>query len=79
METKFGIQLLHGKCYLCTKPGTANNTRQSIPAFVEFRIFVTSQFYCTQVIATNLLPYQDISRLEGATSSLLKYASKFGL
>jgi len=39
METKFGIQLLHGKCYLCNKPGcsrTANNTRQSLPAFVEF-------------------------------------------
>jgi len=36
METKFGIQLLHGKCYLCTKPGcsrTANNMRQSFPPF----------------------------------------------
>jgi len=36
METKFGIQLLYGKCYLCTEPGcsrTANNMRQSFPPF----------------------------------------------
>jgi len=40
METKLrGIQLPHGKCYFYTEPGcsrTANNTRQSLPAFVEF-------------------------------------------
>jgi len=39
METKFGIQLPHGKCYFYTEPGcsrTANNMKQSLPAFVEF-------------------------------------------
>jgi len=37
METKVSIQLLHGKCYLCTSPvcsRTANNLRRT--AFVEF-------------------------------------------
>ena len=56
METKFGIRLLHGKRYLCTKPGcsrTAKNMWPSLPAFVELINFcVTSQFHCTQAITT---------------------------
>jgi len=39
MESKFGIQFFHNKCYLHTKPEcskTESNMRQSLPAFAEF-------------------------------------------
>jgi len=59
METKFGIQLLQGRCYLCTKPEcsrTANNMRQSLPAFVEFINFsVTSQFHLKYDVTVAIL------------------------
>ena len=79
METKCGNQTLHGKCYLCTKPGcsgAANNGDSELFSMIEF--FCTSQFHCTQATATVLSQDQDRPSLEGATLSLCtcKYASE---
>ena len=80
METKCGNQTLHGKCYLCTKPGcsgAANNATANYSALMELSYFFgTSQFHCTQATATVLSQNQDRPSLEGATLSLCKYASE---
>ena len=77
---QIGIQLLHSKCYSCTKPGcsgTTNSMRQSLTAFVEFNFSVMSQLHCTQAISTILSQHQNNPILEGLCQVLHRYASKF--
>ena len=83
METKFGVQTLHGKCYLRIKPRCSGNfwsSKINETALVKFIGFSgTSQSHCVQASATVLS--QDLVNLslEGATWSFLKFHSKFGL
>ena len=53
MEIKYGIQTVHDKCYLCTKPGYsgAANGHQ------HWRISVRLN-YCMQAIATVLFFFE---------------------
>jgi len=42
METKFGVQTLHGKCYLCIKPQRSDNfwsSKTNETALVKFIVF----------------------------------------
>ena len=83
METKFGVQTLHGKYYLGIKPRCSGNfwsskTKETV--LVKFIGFSgTSQSHCAQASATVLSHDQVNLSLEGATWSFLKYHSKFGL
>jgi len=56
METKFGVQTLHGKYYLCIKPrcsGNFWNSKTNETALVKFIGFSgTSQSHCAQARAT---------------------------
>jgi len=83
METKFGVQTLHGKCYLRIKPQCPGNfwsSKTKETALVKFIGFSgTSQFHCAQASAAVLSQHQVNLSLEGATWSFLKYHSKFGL
>ena len=77
METKSGIQILSGKCYLRTKPGYsgAANNRDSNGEIYQF--FNTSQFHRVQARATVLSHDKANTSLEGATWSFRKYTVKF--
>jgi len=84
METKFGVQTLHGKCYLRIKPRCSSNfwscselTRQHWWNLLDFS--EKSQSHCAQASATVLSHDQVNLRLEEATWSFLKYHSKFSL
>ena len=83
METKFGVQTLHGKCYLRIKPRCSGNlwsSETNETALVKFIGFSgTSQSQWAQASATVLSQDQVNLSLEGATWSFLKYRSKFGL
>ena len=81
METKCGNQTLHGKCYLCTKPGcsgAANNGDSelfSIDGINNFSVrlsFITRKLYTAAVLSQD----RDRPSMEGATLSLCKYASE---
>ena len=80
METKFGVQRLHGKCYLRIKPLCSGNfwsSKTNETALVKFiGFFVTSQSHCAQASTTQ---DQVNLSLKEATWSFLKYHSKFGL
>ena len=69
METKSGIQILSGKCYLRTNPGYfgAANNRDSNGEIYQF--FNSSQLHRVQATA-NASP-------EGATWSFRKFTAKF--
>ena len=77
METKSGIQILSGKCYLRTKPGYSGavNNRDSNGEIYQF--FNTSQFHRVQARATVLSHDKANASLEGATWSFRKYTTKF--
>ena len=83
METKFGVQTLHGKYYLRIKPRCSGNfwsSKTKETTLVKFiRFSGTSQSHCAQAGATVLSQDQVNLGLEGATWSFLKYHSKFGL
>jgi len=82
METKFGVQTLHGKCYLCIKSQCSGNfwsSKTNEIALVKLDFFGTSQSHCAQASATVLSQDQVNLSLEGATWSFLKYHSKFDL
>ena len=81
METKSGKQTLHGKCYLCTKPGcsgAANNATANYSALMELNNFSVRLSFIARKLytATVLSQDQDRPSLEGATLSLCKYASE---
>ena len=80
METKFGVQTLHGKCYLRIKPRRSGNFWSSETKETALDFSGTSQSHCAQAGATILSQDQVNLSLEGATwSFFLKYHSKFGL
>jgi len=83
METKFGVQTLHGKCYLRIKPQCSGNfwsSETNKTALVKSIGFSgTSQSHCAQASATVLSQDQVNLSLKGATWSFLKYHSEFGL
>ena len=78
METKFGVQTLHGKCYLRIKPRCSGNlwsSETNETALVKFIGFSgTSQSQWAQASATVLSQDQVNLSLEGATWSFLKSA-----
>jgi len=76
METKFGVQTLHGKCYLRIKPRCSGYFWSSETNETAGE---TSQSHCAQASATVFSQDQVNLSLEGATRSFLKYHSKFGL
>ena len=75
METKFGVQTLHGKCYLRIKPRCSGNlwsSETNETALVKFIGFSgTSQSQWAQASATVLSQDQVNLSLEGATWSFL--------
>ena len=82
METKFGVQTLHGKCYLRIKSRCSGNfwsSKTNETALVKFIGFSgTSQSHCAQTSAAVLSQEVNLG-LEEATWSFLKYHSKFGI
>jgi len=82
METKLGVQTVHGKCYLRIKPRCSGNfwsSETNETASVKFiGFFGMSQSHCVQASATVLSQDQVNLSLEGATWSF-KYHSKLSL
>ena len=83
METKFGVQTVHGKCYLRIKPRCSGNfwsSETKETALVKFIGFSgMSQSHCVQASATVLSQDQVNLSLEEATWSFLNYHSKLSL